>query len=156
MYLENDMRVHPARGKCVIKDIGRLVYVGERVETWVLTPSRIFKADGDGALVPITIRHAPGYTITVQGVELICDPSALEPSTDTQTPGVVPTPAGTVVHRLDVYMLKSACSPDTSCQLVIDRETKGFHWEVPDGCEKGTCAAQLGAFLDSIEITPCH
>ena len=151
------MRVHPIEAKSVVKDIGSLVYVGERVDSWILTPGKLFKVDSDGAILPVTIRHAPGYPLTVRGLGMVCDPSSLITCAETRTDaGVMPTPAATVVHRLDVYMLRSACSPDTSCRLVIDRETKSFHWEVPDGCGPEPCASQLGAFLDNIEITPCH
>ena len=46
------MRVHPIEAKSVVKDIGSLVYVGERVDSWILTPGKLFKVDSDGAILP--------------------------------------------------------------------------------------------------------
>lgn len=150
------MRVHPARGKPTIRDIGSLVYVGEQIDSWIITPTRLFKVDRDGTLLPITIRHGQGKMLKVRGLDLVCDPSTLVPNSPVESAGIVPTPATNVTHRHDVYVLNTACSPETSCRLVIERATKRFHWEIPDGYKESHCADQLSAFLDSIEITPCH
>lgn len=146
------MKIVTAGPPMKVSDLKSLIYIGEEKRSWVLGASMLCRVDSSGRLQALSITDREPTPFRARGVDLLCDRSSIHVIEEAVR--CVPPPSTHITHIYDRYATNRASSSPPLCQLFIERSTKAFHWEMPDGSSTSQVRQEMGAFLDAIEIGP--